>query len=221
MEKGAVATTEHVWINAFLMTERKATKPNRNSRLLDHFETYGWNPNVDLSEDDNFMDLVLLITRSSNLKQGSMACILVEPQQGQNDNDPEQSNRISEEQLETPQQNTLTDRIIGVATNRSLYKPGESDIHAEIAAIGQAARLPWTSTEGCTAYITMPPCRRCFGALVCAGVGRIVSRHTPNSFLQCTAEKNGIELLGLENQREQRDRVDAIIHSYRESRPSL
>jgi tRNA(Arg) A34 adenosine deaminase TadA len=143
-----------------------------------------------------------------------MACILVEPQR-KYDIDGEQSNRVAEEQLEK-QQCSLTDRIIGMATNQSLYKPGESDIHAEIAALGQAAQSPWASTAGCTAYITMPPCRRCFGALLCAGIGRIVSRHTPNSFMQCIAEKHGIEMLGLENEQEQRYRVNALVQSYRE-----
>ena len=31
------------------------------------------------------------------------------------------------------------------------------------------------STDGCTIFVTMPPCKRCFGAIVSAGIRRIVS----------------------------------------------
>lgn len=154
-----------------------------------------------LSEDENFMDLTLLITRSSQLKDGSMACILVRP--------------VAEDvKVNTaPLAISMLDRIISVSTNKSLYRESQSDIHAEIAAIGQAARVA-RPTDNCTAYITMPPCRRCFAALLCAGVQRIVSRHA--SPLAELALKHGIDMLCVSNLDEQRARVDAIVHFYEE-----
>jgi len=47
------------------------------SKQLQKFNLYNWKPNVNLSDDVNYMDLVLLITRNSQLKQCSMGCIIV------------------------------------------------------------------------------------------------------------------------------------------------
>jgi dCMP deaminase len=166
------------------------------NNLLEPFNTYGWKPSLDLSEDENFMDLVLLVTRSSKLKQGSMACILVQPDAAEN---------VEQER------SSALDRIISVSTNQALYKESESDIHAEIAAIGRAAQTA-RSTKNCTAYITMPPCKRCFAALLSAGVRRIVSRHP--SPLIGIAEQHDIEMVCIENFEEQRARVDCIVEAF-------
>lgn len=54
----------------------------------------------------------MLVTRNSHCKQGSMACVLVQ-----------------------------TDKsIITVATNRPLFTENDSDVHAEIAALGAACQ---------------------------------------------------------------------------------
>ena len=131
-------------------------------RLLEPFELYGWVPDPSLPDDDNLMDLLLLVTRASTLKQGSMACILLRPKAADNDNDNDD----------------LLSRIQSIANNQELYKADSSDIHAEIAAIGHAARHG-RSTNQCTAYITMPPCKKCFAALYSAGICRVVSVHRP------------------------------------------
>lgn len=172
------------------------------AELLAPFNTYGWKPDCMLSEDENFMDLVLLVTRSSKLKQGSMACILVRTP------DPDESTS------DLPATSSPLDRIVGVSTNRALYKANESDIHAEVAAIGQAARAG-RSTDSTTAYITMPPCRKCFAALLSAGVKRVVSRH-PSPLIDIAAEHD-IEMLCVGNSDEQRARVDEIVHNYEQS----
>lgn len=173
------------------------------AHLLEPFNTFGWKPDGTLSDDENFMDLVLLVTRSSKLKQGSMACILVRT-------------HIDNELDEHTAASSMLDRIISVSTNQALYKENESDIHAEIAAIGQAARAA-RSTADCTAYITMPPCRRCFAALLSAGVRRIVSRHA-SPLADFAAKQHDIEMLCIDNLDEQRSRVNAIVQSYEESR---
>lgn len=161
-------------------------------RLLEPFQTYGWRPDENLSEDENFVDLLLLVTRSSRLAQGSMACIIVRPP----------SNSSSKEHV--------LDRIQSVATNQALYKPNNSDIHAEIAAIGDAARHG-RPTDQCTAYITMPPCRKCFPALVAAGIARVVSGLRPPEFY---ASFPVIKMEGVANQGAHRRRVQALVDAH-------
>ena len=106
--------------------------------LLKEYELYGWGWDTRLSKDDNFMDLCMIITRSSKLKQGSMACLLVD-----------EGNEVEELSSE----NELC-RVISVANNRPLFNDSHSDIHAEIAAIGEACRRG-ISTENAIAYVTM------------------------------------------------------------------
>mmetsp|Transcript_3289 Transcript_3289/g.4793 ORF Transcript_3289/g.4793 Transcript_3289/m.4793 type:complete len:94 (+) Transcript_3289:882-1163(+) len=65
--------------------------------------------------------------------------------------------------------------VIAASTNQSLFTPNSSDIHAEVAALGQACQNG-KMTMGCTAYITMPPCKKCFMSLYASGITRIVSR---------------------------------------------
>ena len=67
-------------------------------------------------------------------------------------------------------------------------------------------------TEGCSAYITMPPCKNCFGALVTAGVKRIVTRLKCLEPVLGAANKNGIELVTLDNGDERMSRINQLIH---------
>jgi deoxycytidylate deaminase len=163
---------------------------------------YGWTPDEELSEDENVMDLVLLVTRTSRLRQGGMACVLVRPPE-----DP-----ISCDGGGARHNNTslLRGRIAVVATNGSLYEADSSDIHAEIAAVATAAGhgIP---TRNATAYITMPPCKRCFAALVMSGVRRVVSRHPCRSAaVQKAAFASGVELVVQEETAEQRGRLASL-----------
>jgi deoxycytidylate deaminase len=149
---------------------------------IDSYHTYGWKPDSSLSEDVNFMDLVLLVTRSSKLRQGSMACILV------------RSAQCSPNEIDSPKNlQYFKTRIISVATNQSLYNENDSDIHAEITALGWAARHG-IQTDACTAYITMPPCKRCFAALLVAGISRIVSRYEPPHVIQEAAQRKNVDI---------------------------
>lgn len=172
-----------------------ATPPSTDryiaSSPLHGFETYGWKPDSDKSPDENFMDLTLLITRSSKLKQGSMACLFVKEDQG-------------------GRTDGLIDRIVCVANNMPLFKTNASDIHAEIFAMGKAARQGIV-LHNCTAYITMPPCKNCFGALYSAGFKRIVSNRKATEQLLATAEQQGISMDVVQSDRE---RVDKIVKSY-------
>jgi tRNA(Arg) A34 adenosine deaminase TadA len=105
-------------------------------------------------------------------------------------------------------------RIIGAATNRPLYSERDSDVHAEIGAIGDAARRGH-STEGSTAYIAMPPCKNCFAALLSAGIRRIVSPRQPNKTVAAAAVAEGVEMVTVDTNVSDRirARIDALIHA--------
>lgn len=57
-------------------------------------------------------------------------------------------------------------------------------IHAEENALLFAGR----SVEGCTIYVTHPPCARCAAKIIQAGIVRVVSRPPWNSFVERWAD---------------------------------
>ncbi len=64
--------------------------------------------------------------------------------------------------------------IVAVAHNRVLVT-GDPTQHAEVVAIGRAARLLGTHVlTGCTIYSTTEPCPMCFSAIHWAQIDRIV-----------------------------------------------
>lgn len=65
-----------------------------------------------------------------------------------------------------------------------------------------------------SAYITMPPCKRCFAALVVAGVKKVVTRRVPPRQITDCAEKEGIEIFSLsqEDIQQQTARINVLIH---------
>jgi deoxycytidylate deaminase len=189
---------------------------------LGSFETYGWNPDDALSEDENLMDLVLLVTRTSQLREGGMACLLVEspsphlqsalpssePTAIPDDDDNDRSLRRS-----------LRDRIAVVATNQSLYREAggrrSSDVHAELVAVASAARRG-VRTLGLAAYVTMPPCKACFPALAGAGIGRIVTRRPfLHAAVRGAADAHGVDLVVVPDTPEQRERVALLVELHR------
>jgi deoxycytidylate deaminase len=101
--------------------------------------------------------------------------------------------------------------IISVSNNKPLYGECDSDIHAEIAAIGDACRNG-ISTNNATAYITMPPCKRCFAALTVAGIRKIVTRYDPPKKIQETAIRENIEFIKICNQAEQMTRINFLVN---------
>lgn len=173
---------------------------------LDDFELHGWRPDPSISFDDNVMDLVMLVTRTSKCRQGSMACILVKPSGSKT------NVNNGDDLLEV-----VRSSIVSVSTNLSLFKAKNSDVHAEIGALGAACRKG-IQTEGCSAYITMPPCRACFGALVAAGIERIVLRMPCLEPVSSVAEKQGIELVVLGKSDDRTGRINTLIHGHPEGK---
>ena len=182
---------------------------------------YGYRPSLNLSDDENYMDIVMLITRNSMLRQGSRGCILVQPNAAQRDrvavdvdiiDNTTHQNVVQDANTSDDYSNYIFNRIIAAANNTHLYSSNESDIHAEINAIGQVAkRQHYTATDndnggiqstfsttlGATAYITMPPCKKCFAALYTCGIQRIVTRKPYHKHLIETASNVSIELVSL------------------------
>lgn len=181
---------------------------------LEPFDLYGWRPCPALSDDENYLDIVLLLTRSSTCKtSGRVACILVDttltPRPSANDASNSETNQTeSVDELER----RLLSCIIGAATNAPLFAPTDSDIHAEISCLGQACNCKH-AVRGCTVYITIHPCKRCFAALVAFGVGRIVSRQMPPKQIVDCAHRNGIVVAELtkEMNRSQMKRINELV----------
>ena len=177
------------------------------------FELYGWRPDPTLTDDENILDIVLLLTRSSTCKtSGRVACILVDPTTVH----PPNTDIIGENDVQTESVEELERRIyksiIGAATNAPLFADTDSDIHAEISCLGQACNNGH-AVQGCTAYITIHPCKRCFAALVAFDVGRIVSRQLPPKMIVDCAQKNGIEVAELtkDMNRSQMRRINQLV----------
>lgn len=66
------------------------------------------------------------------------------------------------------------DRLIAAAHNRRELEAAPF-AHAEMLAMEQAARVLGTRRlNGCTLYVTLEPCPMCAGAIIMAGVDRVV-----------------------------------------------
>jgi deoxycytidylate deaminase len=184
------------------------TSPPRSPAHL--FNLYGWQPDPTKSDDENYMDIVFLITRSArDGQQGHMGALIVKP--------PGTINPHSDDtdQGGTTHEDRIFHGILGAATNTPLFgvKESTSDIHAEIGALGQACRA-CHSTENCTAYITIPPCKRCFAALVAFGVKRIFTRQVSPKLIRETAANHGIyvENFSKEMNRSQMERINKLVN---------
>jgi len=209
-----------------------ATVPNIScADLSTRFELHGWQPDLTLSDDENYMDLVMLVTRNSICLQGYMGCVIVNPNraittatddevsnckmpQAPSDNSPlsPQQQQPQQQQQQQKQRQRIYHGIIGASTNLPLFTPSDSDIHAEIGALGQCNQHG-NSTKGSTAYITMPPCKRCFAALLSAGVTKIIAQQRHPDVILRTAKERGIMMvdMGIGYKAEQLVRVERLI----------
>jgi deoxycytidylate deaminase len=187
------------------MTQEMEERRLGGMAQLEGFDLCGWAYDPQLSWDANWMDLCMLITRNSKLRQGSMGCILVRQAESSNDS----------EDVTLRIQQSWPESVISAANNMPLFKPNDSDIHAEICAIGKASRLG-RSTNGATAFITMPPCKRCFGALVAAGIRSIVSRHDLSVQQQEVARSHGITFASIskDDMEKSYKRIQQLVQSH-------
>jgi deoxycytidylate deaminase len=204
----------HQSVAASLTTSAATAAVPESHRPLDSFQMFGWQPDLALSDDENLVRAMLLVTRNSICLQGFMGCILVDPNvlpwsksrengKSADENEREKSKPSKDTVGGTAAAMTTADpmqaddwqrAILGVSTNQPLYTNMDSDVHAEIGALGHAARLG-KATEGATAYVTMPPCKNCFGALHAAGIRRIVSRRPACNAVLQAASRVGIEMV--------------------------
>lgn len=171
------------------------------------FDLFGWSPDRNISDDENYMCIVFLITRSvKNSQQGHMGSLIVRP-----------SSSTTDESVHDHSKRIFSN-ILGAATNVALFgtKDVTSDIHAEISALGQACQASHSTTAG-TAYITIPPCKRCFAALVAFGIRRIVTRIQYPQDIRETAALKGMEVVSLtrEQNRRHMQRINELVNSGR------
>ena len=177
------------------------------NQLRERYELYGWRPSAQLSNDKNYFDLVMLITRNSTCRQGHMGCIIVSPDASNDDQIMVSDEQISTENDEdnvSDLEDLLSIKIIGASTNLELYRPFDSDIHAEVGALGDAAKRG-KATFGGTAYVTMAPCKRCFASLFSSGIKRIVARQELPMVLENVANKHGIDYCDMKFQAAEQD----------------
>lgn len=215
--------------------EQPNSDTNSQPRSPAHkFELYGWKPDPQLTRDELYLDIVFLITRSvqDDGRQGHMGALIV--REDENNNTLLKSNNIEsatciECAKESPKDNNEKDsssttnfdeakffhNILGAGTNTPLFDNHEctSDIHAEINALAEACKSR-LSTQDCTAYITIPPCKRCFAALVTFGIKRIVTRQASPPIIRETCQKRGIEVKHLTylEKRSQMERINQLVN---------
>jgi len=196
------------------------TDTSHTIKSLADFNVFNWKPDPSISFDENIMDLVMLLTRNSICTQGHMACILVDPSRVRVVSSSSSAAAAAIADDDDSVENLLRridESIISAEINRSLFKPRNSDIHAEIGALGNATRRGM-KTEGCTAFITMPPCKACFGALFASGIKRIVTRIKCLPPVSDAAQSQGIELTLLSDEGSRTARINTAIYGHPEGR---
>merc|ERR1712154_158738 len=108
-------------------------------------------------------------------------------------------------------------QILSVGIDQPIWEPNvknlSSDVHAEVHAMGICARQG-IATGGCTAYITMPPCLKCFMVLAMSGIRRIVTRKAPCEQdarkIQPASRRLQIPLVIISDSEERRTHIDRL-----------
>ena len=176
-----------------------------------------WRPDPTVSMDENFYDWTMIRTRfeSKNLVQGAMFCILTKAR-AKTENENKTENYESNLQ-------TYYSNILSTSSNMQLFKPLASDVHAEAHALSSFARNPRQTTkfasnscnldenlvmEGGTCYVTMPPCKTCFGLLISSGIKRIVTCRKLEPSLDVVAVDRGVEVVVLQPNEARKARRD-------------
>lgn len=168
----------------------------------------GWEWEAALSVDENYMDLAFLLAKASSAS-GRVGCVLV---RGVADcgmsHSPSQSGDVI---------------VCGV--NTGLFTPMQADCHAEANAVAESATHGW-ALRGATAYVSKPPCDRCFALLAVNGVARIVTTpaaaadHQPSKW--ASAQSSVERELGIvrchvpctDERRERRERLAAGVRDW-------
>ena len=236
--------------------QKKIITSLQNSYYLNDYQLYNWKPSINRSLDENYMDIVLLLTRNSHCRQGSMGAILVQNDRNKgmvqlpkwkkdnddgNDDDIDIDIDIDNERLRKGYDEQFYSSIIGAGINSSFYdskpkaaqaqsqsqsqsqshtqsqsqsqrsKCNNSDIHAEINALGSASKSG-QSTQDAFIYITMPPCKKCFCSLVASGIKRIItSKPCICKTIVDAAKHLDIELVHWQVEDEQSVRINKLV----------
>ena len=143
-----------------------------------------------LSEDENFLTWVTILTRHSTSRKGHMGTLFVRPPAS---GDPA---------TETCMPDAQTRLLVHANNTPILYASAARnapEIHAEALAISRAARFG-LALAGCTVYVTFPPCNECAKLLLAVGVGRVVFRKCfvagAKESVLAAARAQGVEMCG-------------------------
>ena len=117
-----------------------SSPPDVRTELNSRYELYGWAPSEKLSKDENYMDLVMLLTRNSTCRQGHMGCVIVGNHADKDENMFQATNQDEKKISADFTNSSFYDNIIGAGTNLELYRKFDSDIHAEQVALGDASK---------------------------------------------------------------------------------
>ncbi len=120
----------------------------------------GWTWTDQNTIDDNYMDLALLVARSSVCVQGNMGCALVTNV----DDDAGRRTRRADDRHQP----------VVIAINAPIFGSLNSDCHAEANAIAECA-AEGAATRGLCCYVSRIPCSECYKLLARAGISRVVS----------------------------------------------
>jgi len=89
-------------------------------------------------------------------------------------------------------------KILQLSTNKSLFSSNNSEIHAEQSCISLCAACS-IPTKNSTIYISMPPCKTCYGLIIESGIKKIVTRNkfTDQMFQHCA--ESGVDVVVIED----------------------
>lgn len=89
--------------------------------------------------------------------------------------------------------------VLGAGHNLRIQQ-SSATLHAEMAALENAGRLPGSAYKGATMYTTLSPCLMCTGACLMYGVSRVVMGEN-KTFVggEKWLAAQGVELVNLDN----------------------
>ncbi len=138
----------------------------------EHYTNYS-GKKMDLTWDDYFAEMCLLIAKKSKDRSTKVGCVIIGPSK----------------EIRTTGYNGFVreanDEREDWHTRPKKYKV---TCHAEANAVANAARAG-TSLLGCTAYISLPPCSNCALLLAQAGIVRIKVLQVPDNWASLTTWK--------------------------------
>ena len=164
---------------------------------FDALSRYGWRWRPSDTVDENYVDLVSLVSRNSTCADGHIGCALV---------------RGIARGGGGERRETAVGDVVLTTINSPLFGALRSDCHAEANAVAEAAARGISlrgngddATTVTSCYVTRAQCLSCYKLLASAGVGRIVApRLMDSADARASAKKLDVECVACEDTEERR-----------------